>query len=330
MTQDRSQKNMWMVRAGGEKNLFSEFKSKNIVAIGWNDLGDLSKINNVEEIKEKLIEKYPDEGKSIPTSAGQVGRFRFGFQKGDYVITYSREERVYLVGEIIGDCQWSPELEYKHTRKIKWMGEVLRDKLTTSTKNTLGSILTIFKLNEDAEEEIIQQLSGKTEVVIDKIDEGIDTIKEDTIDKAHEFIKDQILKLQWDDAQRLVAGILRGMGYKTRISPVGPDRGKDIIASKDGLGLEDPTIIVEVKHRNGQMGSQEIRSFIAVLRPTNKGLYVSTGGFSKDAKYEAERANVTTSLIDLDELADLMVQYYDNFDSETRALIPLTKIYWPE
>lgn len=49
--------------------------------------------------------------------------------------------------------------------------------------------------------------------------------------------------------EELIAGLLSAMGYRTLLSPKGPDRCKDIIASPDGLGLEDPKIIVEVKHR---------------------------------------------------------------------------------
>jgi restriction system protein len=49
-------------------------------------------------------------------------------------------------------------------------------------------------------------------------------------------------------------------------------------------------IVVEVKHRNGQMGSQQIRSFLGGRHKDDRGLYVSTGGFTKDALYEAERA----------------------------------------
>ena len=129
--------------------------------------------------------------------------------------------------------------------------------------------------------------------------------------------------------QELVAGMLRAMGYKTRVSPRGADRGKDIIASPDGLGLENPKIVVEVKHRQGSMGSQEVRSFLGGLRASDKGLYVSTGGFTKDAKYEAERANVPLTLVDSDILVELIIQYYDNFDNESKTLVPLKKIYWP-
>lgn len=329
-----TQKTMWMVRAGENAYLFNEFKDKKIIAIGWNDLGDLSKITNNSDIKIKVKQAYPTyKDGQVSITAGQINRFRFDFKKDDKVITYNPENRIYLVGEIVGDYEWDTKSgNYCHIRKVKWLGEVLRDKLSTSTKNTLGAISTIFKLSEEAEQEINKLLTGKSETTVDEhnVDEEFDLIKEDIRNKAHEFIKDQILKLSWDDAQRLVAGILRGMGYKTRVSPAGSDRGRDIIASKDGLGIEDPRIVVEVKHRNGQMGSKEIRSFIGVLRPGHKGLYVSTGGFSKEAKYEAERANIPITLIDLDEIVDLIVQYYDEFDAETRVLIPLTKIYWPE
>lgn len=328
-----SQKNMWMVRAGENASLFSEFQNREIIAIGWNEVGNLSEITSHLDIKEKVKKIYSNEHDGyISNTAGQLNRFRFDFNKGDKVITYNPENRIYLIGEIIGDYEWDTAFKYGNVRRVKWLGEVSRDKLSTSTKNMLGSTLTIFKLNEVAVREIIQQLTGQSEIEVesDIAEESLDLIKEDIRNQAHEFIKDQILKLSWDNVQKLVAGALRGMGYKTRISPLGADRGKDIIASKDGLGLEDPIIITEVKHRNGQMGSKEVRSFISVLRPSNKGLYVSTGGFSQDAKYEAERANIPLTLIDLDQLVELIVQYYDNFDAETRALIPLTKIYWPE
>ena len=43
----------------------------------------------------------------------------------------------------------------------------------------------------------------------------------------------------------------------------------------------------------------------------------------------AERATVTTELLDLDGVAELLVQSYDSLDAEGRALVPLVRIYWP-
>lgn len=34
-------------------------------------------------------------------------------------------------------------------------------------------------------------------------------------------------------------------------------------------------------------------------------------------------------LVDLDDLAQLVVEHYEGFDADARALLPLTRVYWP-
>jgi restriction system protein len=155
--------------------------------------------------------------------------------------------------------------------------------------------------------------------------EEVQQLGDEIIDRSREFLKDRIQKLTWEEMQELVAGLLRAMGYRTRVSDPGPDRGRDVIASPDGLGLEDPRIHVEVKHRDGTMGVEKIRAFAGGLRKA-KGLYVSTGGFTREAHYEADRSDTPVTLVDIDELARMIVSYYDNFDSEARTLLPLKKL----
>jgi restriction system protein len=326
--------NMWLVRAGEKGYMFEEFIKNNVVAIGWTELGDLSRINSLKEIKELLKSQYPEykEG-TVNINAGQIFRFRVSFKKGEQVITYNPETRTYHIGKIISDYEYSETLleHMKHIRKVEWTGSISRDELSPGARNTLGSIMTIIEIPVEVQKEInaLLKKDGQAEGKDEDTKEEFDVIIEDVIAKANEFVKDRIQSLDWEEMQELVAGILRGMGYKTRVSPKGPDRGRDILASPDGLGLEEPRIIVEVKHRTGQIGSTEIRSFVGGLRSRDKGVYVSTGGFTKEAKYEAERSNVPISIIDLDGLVELLIQYYDNFDAETKSLIPLRKIYWP-
>lgn len=318
---------MWMVRAGEGAFFVDEFRQKSIVAIGWEDVGDLSGVSDYQAIRRLVEDAYPDaKDGNKSASAGQLRRFRLEFKVGDRVVSYDPQKRSYLVGEITSDYQFKPDLRFPHIREVKWLGEIARDSLSPSTKNTLGAISTIFTIGSDAESEIVSLLQGEEPV---PVEDNLEVLKEDMISKAHEFIADKMLALDWDDMQELVAGLLRAMGYKTIVSPKGSDRGKDILASPDGLGLEEPRIKVEVKHRAGSMGSQEIRSFTGGLRPGDRGLYVSTGGFSRDSRYEADRSNIPLTLIDADMLVQLIVQNYDNFDSDTKTLLPLTKIYWP-
>lgn len=324
---------LWMVRAGEGAYLIEEFLNKSIIAIGWKSIGDMSIIDKIDKIKELVIKNYPDDKTgSVNMSAGQIYRFIKEFKIGDAAMTYNPSERVYWIGEITSDYKYNEEIcEYPNIRNIKWINKIQRDKLSISTKSSLGGLMTLFEISNPARDEIFNLLdnSDKPFVKIENEKEKLEEIKDDFIAQSFEFIKDKILSLDWEEMQELVAGILRAMGYKTRISPKGADRGKDIIASPDGLGLEEPKIMVEVKHRQGQMGSQELRSFLGGLRDRNKGLYVSTGGFSKDARYEAERSNNPCTLIDSDMLVELISQNYDSFDSETKSLVPLKKIYWP-
>lgn len=60
-----------------------------------------------------------------------------------------------------------------------------------------------------------------------------------------------------------------------------------------------------------------------------KGLYVSTGGFTKDARYEAERGRIPVILMDLDDLVKTLLEHYEQADSHTQRLVPLRKLYWP-
>jgi len=323
---------MWMVRAGEDGFLLDEFQNKSIVAIGWDKIKNASDFKSKEEIKQVFSEKYPEKKKHQNIiGAGQFSRFVLEFKKGDRVLSYNKDKREYLVGEIQSDYEYNPALsQYHHIRRVKWLGVVNRDKLSTTTRNTLGAISTIFEIKDQSQTEILEVLKGNGPVNddVENVSEE-ETLKQDMVSRAHELIKDKLLALDWDEMQRLVAGVLRAMGYKTVISKPGPDRGKDIEASPDGLMLLDPKIIVEVKHRMGQMGSKEVRNFISVVRDRHVGVYVSTGGFSKDAKTEAERANVQISVVDADRLVELLVEYYDNFDAETKLLVPLAKIYWP-
>ena len=94
-------------------------------------------------------------------------------------------------------------------------------------------------------------------------------------------------------------------------------------------GLSLPESSLKSTHRKGAMGAPAVRSFIGGLRAGDRGLYVSTGGFTKEARYEADRANVPVRLLDLDAFVRHYVDIYDKANDDTRSILPLTRIWWP-
>lgn len=331
---------MWMVRNNGG-DFADEFLHQGIVAIGWQAAGSLEGLKTRKQVIEKVQSTWPEyKHMKAVVSGSQLDKIANVIKTGDKVITYDPSKRIYYVGRVTGDYKFDPSAEESlaNRRTVQWLPQhIERDKLSVPTKNSLGSTLTIFLVPEKSEQEINSLLDGKFEKPIEpetfaanEAETDVQNLLEDFKARAREFIKDKIVSLDWDEMQELVAGVLRAMGYKTQVSPQGSDRGKDIIASPDGLGLEQPRIVVEVKHRpSQQMGSQEIRSYLGGRHKDDRGLYVSTGGFSKDAKYEADRASIPLTLLDVDGLVKLVVEYYENLDLETRTLLPLARIYWP-
>ena len=141
---------LWMVRAGRRGVLAEDFEAKGCVAIGWAPLGDLSSVETREEIKERVEAVWGDEWKQgkINGSAGMIARFVLEFEQGDYVLTYNKEKRKYPVGRIVSDYSFrsKPLPEHPHVREVDWLGEVNRDDLSVSTKNTLGAIQALFQV----------------------------------------------------------------------------------------------------------------------------------------------------------------------------------------
>ena len=132
------------------------------------------------------------------------------------------------------------------------------------------------------------------------------------------------------DFQDLVAALLRAMDHHvTWIAPPGKDGGIDILAHTDPLGISMPRIKVQVKRRADKITVDGLRSFMAVLGDQDVGIFVSTGGFTRDAENEArtqEKRKIT--LLGLEQLYDLWLEHYEKVVDQDKQLLPLKPVYF--
>ena len=331
----------WMVRAGRGGDQVDSFLEEGCVGLGWgaSELNGIPPIVTREAITSAMRAGNPQwsNGK-LNNAAGQLFRFLAEIKPGDTVITGDPGTRTYYLGRLVGEAKWDGSKPMPFRRTVKWTHRVARDELSVPALNTLGAIQSLFRVSDEVAQELVQKqrpIAEEPKVVAapkTSSTPASEVVPEELLgapEKAKGFIEDMINRLDWDDLQELVAGVLRGMGYKTRVSAPGPDRGVDIFASPDGLGLQEPRIFVEVKHRQAAMGAPDIRAFLGGRKAGDKCLYVSTGGFKKDARYEADRSTIPITLVALPELRDLLLEHYDRLDEETRALVPLRRVYLP-
>ena len=154
---------------------------------------------------------------------------------------------------------------------------------------------------------------------------------EESQEKAWDQVRDYLKTLNGYDFQDLVSDLLTAMGYHVNwVAPRGPDHGIDIIAYSDPLGTKIPRIKVQVKHTIEQtVSANDMRAFISVLGKDDIGIFVSSGGFTKDAEDEARtQESRKITLINLDKLFDFWVEYYDQLTYEARLRLPLKPIYY--
>lgn len=132
------------------------------------------------------------------------------------------------------------------------------------------------------------------------------------------------------DFQDMIAALLEAMGYNVQwVAPPGKDGGVDIVATVDPLGVKDPRIKVQVKHRGSPADVGDLRSFLAVLGSHDVGIFVSTGGYTRDAQIEA-RAHETRkiTLLDLQRVLDLWIENYERVDESRRHFLPLKPVHY--
>ena len=334
--------NMCMVRAERRSIFLDYFLNEGVATIGWGDIGPIKLTDSTDDIRKRCAEVYPGDSNGWH----QIKRFHREIEVGDAVVTYDRGGRSYHIGIVQSPAEHGPlahgEIYPGYVRKVEWAYRVSRDDLSDDARSRLGGMLTVFQIPPSTVQELRHLISGEPAIGTPAVDPPMPVVESDGeqpfdfrgllqeyIFKSDEFVEDQIARLNWQELQDLVAGILRAMGYRTRVSSPGADRGVDISASPDGLGLTEPRIFVEVKHRNGAIGSQAIRTFTGGRQDGDRCLYVSTGGFTRDARYEADRSRVPLTLLTMPDLRELLVNHYEGLDPETRALVPLKRVYWP-
>lgn len=331
--------NIWFVRAGKDSAFAEDFIQHSVVAIGWPELEDIP----INITKVQLIQLYQQIYKDhsngrAQVSVSQIIRFMNELKSDDFIMTHDRDTQLYHLGIITSDYLWKPNLipELPRIRHVKWKHTIERGTLSIDARNSLGAIQTLFQIKGKVANEILTKATTvqQPQIIQVSVPSSVDPVEverqaqAELLEKAELSIEDRIVRLEWEQLQELVAGILRAMGYRTTVSPRGSDRGVEIFASPDGLGLEEPRIFVEVKHRpNTTIGSTDIRSFIGGRSANDKCLYVSTGGFTKESRYEADRANIAIRLLGLVDIRKLLVDYYDKLDEEIKSLVPLRRVY---
>jgi restriction system protein len=296
-------------------------------------MGNLSVIpSNRDAFKAAVAKIYPEKKPgAIPNNAGQLFRFVHEVKEGDLVVYPSKSDRQVHIGEIVGAYDYDQTVNgYPNLRSVKWLKGVPRLKFTQGALYEIGSAMSLFQIKNYADE-FRAVLEGKVSSVLVKEDPTLPLVQSSVVDTTRDFlIKTLAQELKGHPFADFVAHLLNTMGYRTRVSGEGTDGGIDIIAHKDELGFEPPIIKVQVKSgENTSVGDPIVKALTGNVDPKEFGLFITLGTFTNQAKQFA-RGRANLRLINGDDLVDLILAHYEEFDSRYKAILPLKRVYVPD
>ncbi|MCX7909611.1 MAG: restriction endonuclease [Ignavibacteria bacterium] len=326
---------LWVVRAGryGENEQYA--LDHNIVTIAWNEFDDLSHIKSKEELTELYIKLNPGTKKmKIANEVGQVWRFIHEIQKNDLVALPLKMKSEIAIGKVLSDYEYKVLIpNIKHTRRVEWLKTIPRSAFDQDLLYSFGASMTVYKIERNnAENRVKKLLKGEITKVEDTSQEEEE--KEEEVINIDEYAKDQIIKFidrkfKGHNLARLVNAILKAQGFITKISPPGPDGGVDILASGGSLGFDNPKICIQVKSTSTQADVKILRDLKGTMRDlkAEQGLLVSWYGFKDTVVNEAKRDFFFIRLWDQGDLLNEIFKYYERFDDELKAELPLKRIW---
>lgn len=322
------EKRVWGIHTKDD-NLFLQ---KDVIAIGWKEIGDLSKIKAERDaFKEKYAQVYPDAKKgSIANGAGMLYRFACEVQIGDYVVFPSKIDRRINIGIVEGNYEYNPDaVEYVQQHKVKWLKHLPRTAFSQGALYEVGSAMSFFSIKNYSDEYLsaLEKNFKKEDISNDsEEDESVGATADEIIESTKDFILKELSKnLKGYDLEQFVANLLNAMGYRTSVSAHGGDSGIDITAYKDEL---PPRILVQVKSQDGDIKESTIQSLKGAMREGDYGLFVTLSNYTKNAQKYLESTPIIRG-INGTELVDLILKYYEDLSEKYRKMIPLKMVYIP-
>lgn len=117
---ERATIHYWVYAPGRDSYMWEEFYKRGVMAIGWDEIGDLSLFESKSEIKEKMKNIY-DSNLSYKNATHAAWQFANEMKVGDIIFVKKGRSQLIGRGIVTSDYFYDFEAsEYNHIRTVKW------------------------------------------------------------------------------------------------------------------------------------------------------------------------------------------------------------------
>ncbi len=118
---EKSDAHYWTYSPGRDAKFWDDLYTNGMMTIGWDFLGDLSKIDDKEKIRSEMQAEYGDSSSHMNRVLACYD-FAHTIQPGDFI--FAKKGKSQLIGYGIVQSEYifdDKRAEYKHVRKVKWI-----------------------------------------------------------------------------------------------------------------------------------------------------------------------------------------------------------------
>lgn len=339
----------WIVRSGiaGQRDRWC--LEKGLAGGGFSEIADLTPAKSREDVRKLVEHEFPEADKfRIANFTGQLWAFRNGIRAGDLIVLPLKTTQRIALGVCTGGYEYFSDASEgsRHVIRVDWRrSDVARSALKDDLLNTINGAMTIFSATRNNAEHRLRAVlkdgvdpglagqgvapPGSTgEVTSDEV--PVDPTPAITIEAIRDQVRTHLTEnFSGHKLTRLIADMLRAQGYTCEVSPPGPDFGVDILAGRGPLGLDGPTLVVEVKSEYTQIGSpvlQRLQGAVA-SHQADQALLVAWGGLNKQAEQLRLTQRLKVRVWTDEDVLDRLFETYEQLPDATRTQIPLKRAW---
>lgn len=258
----------WIYSPGKGAKIWDECYDNNIMAIGWDEIGDLRNYDSKDEIKQ-VMNKFYDPFRSYIHSACATWEFANEMKPGDIVFAKNGMHLIIGRGIVKSDYIYDPQRkEFKNIRKVEWTDRGEWECSRQSPMKTLTDITSFTNYVEQL------NLFFNSDMLDDV----------ETIETSYPtYDKDRFLDSVYmnDESYNTLVSLVKGK--KNIILQGAPGVGKTFAAKRlaySMMGVKDPNRVMMVQFHQ----SYSYEDFIMGFRPSENGFKLKYGVFYEFCK----------------------------------------------
>ena len=276
LTVDDTAVRYWLYAAGdGSVNWENDY-DEGIMAIGWDDMGDLMQYSSKEEMRAKMREVYGG-ASSYKNQVHATWQFANDIKPGDIIFVKKGRKEIIGRGVVEGEYVYDPTREhYRNTRTVRWTNKGLWEHPEQLAMKTLTDVTPYTDFVKKTQ----SLFDGEsTDVAIQDEDEEERTYDPYTAD---DFLHDVFMD---EDRYNTLKALL--LTKKNVILQGAPGVGKTFAAKRLAysiMGEKDTNRVKMVQFHQ----SYSYEDFIMGFRPTETGFELKKGVFYEFCRKAAE------------------------------------------